>query len=56
LSSCTPVSASDVHIDVSLIDFDIEVECVVPYTGKVTSAESLGRIFQQAQLLSGLSQ
>jgi HTH-type transcriptional regulator/antitoxin HipB len=39
-----------------LIDFDIEVECVVPYTGKVTSAESLGRIFQQARLLSGLSQ
>lgn len=26
------------------------------YTGKVTSAESLGRILQQARLLSGLSQ
>jgi transcriptional regulator with XRE-family HTH domain len=26
------------------------------YTGKVASAESLGRILQQARLLSGLSQ
>ncbi len=26
------------------------------YTGKVTSAESLGRILQQARLLTGLSQ
>ena len=26
------------------------------YSGKVTSAESLGRILQQARLLSGLSQ
>jgi len=26
------------------------------YTGKVTGAESLGRILQQARLLSGLSQ
>lgn len=26
------------------------------YTGKVTSAESLGRILQQARLLKGLSQ
>jgi HTH-type transcriptional regulator / antitoxin HipB len=26
------------------------------YTGTVTSAESLGRILQQARLLSGLSQ
>ena len=26
------------------------------YTGKVTSAESLGRILQQARLLAGLSQ
>ncbi|MFE3542469.1 helix-turn-helix domain-containing protein [Nocardia sp. NPDC059177] len=26
------------------------------YTGKVTSGESLGRILQQARLLSGLSQ
>ena len=26
------------------------------YTGKVTSAESLGRILQQARLLSGISQ
>jgi transcriptional regulator with XRE-family HTH domain len=29
---------------------------VVEYTGKVTSAESLGRILQQARLLAGLSQ
>jgi transcriptional regulator with XRE-family HTH domain len=28
----------------------------VKYTGKVTSAESLGRILQQARLLAGLSQ
>jgi transcriptional regulator with XRE-family HTH domain len=28
----------------------------VSYTGKVTSPESLGRILQQARLLSGLSQ
>lgn len=28
----------------------------VAYTGKVTSAESLGRILQQARLLAGLSQ
>jgi len=28
----------------------------VTITGKVTSAESLGRILQQARLLSGLSQ
>ena len=28
----------------------------MPYTGKITSAESLGRILQQARLLSGLSQ
>jgi transcriptional regulator with XRE-family HTH domain len=28
----------------------------VAYTGRVTSAESLGRILQQARLLSGLSQ
>lgn len=26
------------------------------YTGRITSAESLGRILQQARLLSGLSQ
>jgi transcriptional regulator with XRE-family HTH domain len=31
-------------------------EGVVSYTGKVSSAESLGRILQQARLLSGLSQ
>jgi HTH-type transcriptional regulator/antitoxin HipB len=31
-------------------------EVAVAYTGKVTSAESLGRILQQARLLSGLSQ
>ena len=29
---------------------------MMSYTGKVTSAESLGRILQQARLLSGLSQ
>lgn len=29
---------------------------MVEYTGKVTSAESLGRILQQARLLTGLSQ
>jgi transcriptional regulator with XRE-family HTH domain len=29
---------------------------MMAYTGKVTSAESLGRILQQARLLSGLSQ
>jgi transcriptional regulator with XRE-family HTH domain len=28
----------------------------VEYAGKVTSAESLGRILQQARLLTGLSQ
>jgi len=28
----------------------------VEFTGKVTSAESLGRILQQARLLQGLSQ
>jgi len=28
----------------------------VEFTGKVTSAESLGRILQQARLLKGLSQ
>ena len=33
-----------------------ESEGAVPYTGKVTSAESLGRILQQARLLSGISQ
>ncbi|MGH3247626.1 MAG: helix-turn-helix domain-containing protein, partial [Trebonia sp.] len=33
-----------------------ESEGVVAYTGKVPSAESLGRILQQARLLSGLSQ
>jgi HTH-type transcriptional regulator / antitoxin HipB len=33
-----------------------ESEDAMAYTGKVTSAESLGRILQQARLLSGLSQ
>lgn len=28
----------------------------MPYTGEVSSAESLGRILQQARLLRGLSQ
>jgi HTH-type transcriptional regulator / antitoxin HipB len=37
-------------------DSDIGVGGVMAYTGKVTSAESLGRILQQARLLSGLSQ
>jgi HTH-type transcriptional regulator / antitoxin HipB len=55
----------DVNIDVRLIDFDIDVVHhdfdmgvggTMAYTGKVTSAESLGRILQQARLLSGLSQ
>src|SRR5258708_6003382 len=55
----------DVSTDVSLFDSDnvvdyhdsdIGVGGVMAYTGKVTSAESLGRILQQARLLSGLSQ
>ena len=33
-----------------------ESEGAVAYTGRVTSAQSLGRIRQQARLLSGLSQ
>ncbi|HUY45097.1 MAG TPA: helix-turn-helix transcriptional regulator [Streptosporangiaceae bacterium] len=33
-----------------------ESEDMMAYTGKVTSPESLGRILQQARLLSGLSQ
>ena len=33
-----------------------DVDGAMTYTGKVTSAESLGRILQQARLLSGLSQ
>ena len=33
-----------------------ESEVDMEYSGKVTSAESLGRILQQARLLSGLSQ
>jgi HTH-type transcriptional regulator / antitoxin HipB len=37
-------------------DSDIGVGGVMAYTGKVTSAESLGRILQQARLLAGLSQ
>ncbi|MGH3169201.1 MAG: helix-turn-helix domain-containing protein [Trebonia sp.] len=56
---------SEVNIDVSLVDFDMYVIYhdfdmgvggMMAYTGKVTSAESLGRILQQARLLSGLSQ
>jgi len=56
---------TDVNIDVKLVDSDnvvnyhdsdIKVGGVMAYTGKVTSAESLGRILQQARLLSGLSQ
>jgi len=49
--------AVDYDIAVAARDGDIEVSGVrMPYTGKVTSAESLGRILQQARLLSGLSQ
>lgn len=56
---------ADVDINVTLFDSDnvvsyhdsdIDVGGVMAYTGKVTSAESLGRILQQARLLSGLSQ
>lgn len=59
------LALADVIIDVNLFDsdnvvnyhdFDIRVGGVMAYTGKVTSAESLGRILQQARLLSGLSQ
>jgi DNA-binding transcriptional regulator YiaG len=46
----------DSDIDVIYHDSDIEVGGPMTYTGKVTSAESLGRILQQARLLSGLSQ
>jgi len=60
-----PALISDVSINVSLLDcdivvkerdFDMGVGGKMAYTGKVTSAESLGRILQQARLLSGLSQ
>jgi HTH-type transcriptional regulator / antitoxin HipB len=50
------VAFVDSHIDVTYYDFDIGVGGMMAYTGKVTSAESLGRILQQARLLSGLSQ
>jgi HTH-type transcriptional regulator/antitoxin HipB len=50
------VTFVDSHIDVVYYDFDIGVGGMMAYTGKVTSAESLGRILQQARLLSGLSQ
>jgi HTH-type transcriptional regulator / antitoxin HipB len=50
------VTFVDSHIDVTYYDFDIGVGGMMAYTGKVTSAESLGRILQQARLLSGLSQ
>jgi hypothetical protein len=62
---CAPVLISDVNINVSPLDgdivviwhdFDMGVGGKMAYTGKVTSAESLGRILQQARLLSGLSQ
>ena len=46
----------DSHIAVIYHDCDIGVGGGMAYTGKVTSAESLGRILQQARLLSGLSQ
>jgi DNA-binding XRE family transcriptional regulator len=46
----------DFDIDVIYRDFDMGVGGTMAYTGKVTSAESLGRILQQARLLSGLSQ
>jgi HTH-type transcriptional regulator / antitoxin HipB len=50
------VSLVDCDIDVTYHDFDMGVGGMMAYTGKVTSAESLGRILQQARLLSGLSQ
>jgi HTH-type transcriptional regulator / antitoxin HipB len=46
----------DCDIAVIYPDFDMGVGGGMAYTGKVTSAESLGRILQQARLLSGLSQ
>jgi ribosome-binding protein aMBF1 (putative translation factor) len=46
----------DYDIAVKYYDVDIEVGGAMAYSGKVTSAESLGRILQQARLLSGLSQ
>jgi HTH-type transcriptional regulator/antitoxin HipB len=55
----------DVNINVALVDsdnvvtyydFDIGVGGMMAFTGRVTSAESLGRILQQARLLAGLSQ
>jgi HTH-type transcriptional regulator/antitoxin HipB len=46
----------DCDIAVIYHDFDIGVGGRMAYTGKVTSAESLGRILQQARLLAGLSQ
>jgi HTH-type transcriptional regulator / antitoxin HipB len=49
----TPIDSDKV---VNYYDSDIGVGGVMAYTGKVTSAESLGRILQQARLLSGLSQ
>jgi ribosome-binding protein aMBF1 (putative translation factor) len=59
--------AGDVDIDVTdddcdkvvaRRDGDIEVrpEVVMTYTGRVTTAESLGLLLQQARLLAGLSQ
>jgi HTH-type transcriptional regulator / antitoxin HipB len=46
----------DVNKVVNYHDVNIVVRGCMAYTGKVTSAESLGRILQQARLLSGLSQ
>lgn len=56
---------ADAHIDVILIDSDnvvdyhdsdIRVGGMMEYSGKVTSAESLGGILQQARMVAGLSQ
>jgi HTH-type transcriptional regulator / antitoxin HipB len=59
------LASADVNINVSIFDSDIAVihhdfgigfGGGMAYTGKVASAESLGRILQQARLLAGLSQ
>ncbi|WP_243407678.1 helix-turn-helix domain-containing protein [Frankia canadensis] len=56
----------DAALDVETLDFDMIVTTRegyidiggmgVAYTGKITSAESLGRILAQARMLSGMSQ
>ena len=57
MTSISPSCAVDSDKVVVVCDGDIGVRRVVmAYTGKVTSAESLGRILQQARLLAGLSQ